>query len=1127
MKRIVTLCIIFALTISSFSVSTGFAANSNKANRKAEIKVKKFIKSDIYDAPGYVSGTLTLPTKEDPVKIVKRYTGLKAKDNDLIVHKKFRNKQSETVVKTEQTYKGIKVRGTFQSFIVDKDGVIKTVSGTNIPDIETKIKGNFSITENEALEISFKDLNREAREAGYTLVEKTLLPNNEGVLCAYSVKISFYLPSLESWEYIIDASSGKIIEKRDALMYESVQVSGYGPFKDFRDSLNGYRGPIPDIKVTPRYEYSLADTTRTAPADVIPVPFKILTYSMTTGRSMNGIVPWELDNYREIASDSDGAFIEDSRKYHEVDAHYFTGKVYEYYKNRFGRYSFDNKGKDMIINCHALFTASDGTTSPNNACYDTWSRQIFLGDGDGRIISTFATPETIGHEFTHAIIDNDSQLQLFYQSGAIHEGLADLFGEAIESYAYETAPDWKKMTAGFTPDIPGDALIDYKNPKEVDYPDHMEDIYQQSSDKLGVHINAAILTKAFSLMSDGGWFHNVAVEGIGIDKVSEVMYKVINEYLSSNTNFVQFAEASVDAAAKIYGEGSREYYSIRAGFHAVGILNSVSQWNRVGESSFELLADTFTTCQLGNKIYVIGGCRDEAMMDYSTELWEYDILLNRWTRKSDMIGPRVYARSIAVGGKIYLLYGQDDIFMESAVTRIDQYDPASDKWSVVSTLPYSEIIPFGQYSAGSIITKSISNKENLLEIKTGQIGAGGSINIKIQGSSDNQIFTDVNAFNPITVSNSTVKYCITDRSYSYYRVVAEVNGAPCTFGLTGYYYKRNTAVAAYDNKLYIIGGSDFTNEYNTSMDIFDTVANQWTLDLQGLEYGRNNPVAALVARDNVPKIYVLFGERYGSDDPTYIEVYDINTGSWSLEGTCPNDITISSPAVTVFKGKLHFVGGRYLYGPTVGNGTTLVYDPATKQWTKDIIPGIASLNGILAVYDSHMYFVGSMGSTVGWIAPVSVDVFEPLRVDGYENSNTIVIQWTKFDNSTSTELTIDGSTKYTGTETSYRYISYNNRTKKHIIKVTQNHPLYGTISSKNLCSVYQVIGDLSRDDMLSDIDVYLLEDYLQGIASLTNTQKVAADVNGDNIIDSMDLNILKDHIMNFNYSYQRIGRIEF
>jgi hypothetical protein len=36
-------------------------------------------------------------------------------------------------------------------------------------------------------------------------------------------------------------------------------------------------------------------------------------------------------------------------------------------------------------------------------------------------------------------------------------------------------------------------------------------------------------------MSNGGNFHNVDVQGIGLHKLTEIMYKVITEYLANRT----------------------------------------------------------------------------------------------------------------------------------------------------------------------------------------------------------------------------------------------------------------------------------------------------------------------------------------------------------------------------------------------------------------------------------------------------------------------------------------------------------------------------------------------------------------------------------------------------------------
>ncbi|MDP4183498.1 MAG: M4 family metallopeptidase, partial [Bacillota bacterium] len=527
---------------------------------------------------------------------------------NFIVNKKFKNNQNKSVIKTQQVYNGIKVKDAQQIYIVGEDGVIESVSGFNINDIEKKLKGSYKLNEREAYNIVKNDLKRDFGKTGdLSNVEKIIVPKDEKLLYAYCVKASFTIPNIESWEYFIDASTGKIIDKKDCLIYENVAVDGKGVFGNTLQ-MNGYRGTIPDVNITPEYSYSLADLTKTPPSGAITKPFKILTYELTTTKTTDSFTNETLDSYRKIASDNDGHFTETQSKYHAVDAHYGASKIYDFYKTKFGRYSYDNNGSNILSNCHALFKYSDGTVDSNNACFDQGTKNIFYGDGDGTQFLGFAGDgETIGHELTHAVIDSEASLEYFSQCGAIHEGLADLFGEAFESYMFNTAPDWRKCTKSYTPNIQGDYYLDFKNPSAKGFPDHMENAYNGSGDNLGVHMNAAILTKAFSLMSDGGSFHNVSVTGIGLDKVTNIMYKVITEYLTPTTNFEEFAESSLVAATALYGASSAEYSAVKSGLQAVGILNDTTQWKKINESPFSLYAKTYATSQESDKVYVLGG----------------------------------------------------------------------------------------------------------------------------------------------------------------------------------------------------------------------------------------------------------------------------------------------------------------------------------------------------------------------------------------------------------------------------------------------------------------------------------------------------------------------------------------
>ena len=148
------------------------------------MEIQKVFINDHHKMPTYLSGRLSLPSKNAPEDIVKNYVNKSSEDtNSCKIEKKFVNEQGETVVKAQQMYKGIKIRGASQSYIIGKDGVIETISGLNIPKVKNLIKGDIKLSENDAKEAVKKDL---------STIEK---------------KVDEYDPELNQWRTISEAPS--------------------------------------------------------------------------------------------------------------------------------------------------------------------------------------------------------------------------------------------------------------------------------------------------------------------------------------------------------------------------------------------------------------------------------------------------------------------------------------------------------------------------------------------------------------------------------------------------------------------------------------------------------------------------------------------------------------------------------------------------------------------------------------------------------------------------------------------------------------------------------------------------------------------------------------------------------
>jgi len=91
---------------------------------------------------------------------------------------------------------------------------------------------------------------------------------------------------------------------------------------------------------------------------------------------------------------------------------------------------------------------------------------------------------------------------------------------------------------------------------------------------------------------------------------------------------------------------------------------------------------SFTAAEVNGKIYVFGGFNDKWGNDGTPELEveEYDPINDIWTKKSANIPtPRVGASSCVINGKIYVIGGS--VPPNIMFSRVEAYDPVADKWT--------------------------------------------------------------------------------------------------------------------------------------------------------------------------------------------------------------------------------------------------------------------------------------------------------------------------------------------------------------------------------------------------------------------------------------------------------------
>ncbi|MCL6511461.1 MAG: M4 family metallopeptidase [Anaerolineae bacterium] len=247
-------------------------------------------------------------------------------------------------------------------------------------------------------------------------------------------------------------------------------------------------------------------------------------------------------------------------------AHDGAAKVYEYYWSKFKRDSIDGRGLPLVSTVNYGSDPSDA----ENAAWIGEAQQMIYGDG-GRIFRPLPYGlDVVGHEFTHGVINSTADLIYEGQSGALNESYADVFGAlidrgnwAIGEQVVKSPPFPTRMLRSLEDPTLG-GRYDPRNPLAgVGQPRTMREYanlpISRRADNGGVHINSGIPNHAAYLLASA----------IGLEKMEQIYYRALTQYLTPRSNFLQAANATVRAAADLYGQA--EIDAVRKAFGQVGI----------------------------------------------------------------------------------------------------------------------------------------------------------------------------------------------------------------------------------------------------------------------------------------------------------------------------------------------------------------------------------------------------------------------------------------------------------------------------------------------------------------------------------------------------------------------------
>ncbi len=411
-------------------------------------------------------------------------------------------------VRLEQSYKGIPVWGKQLAVHLDPQGRIVAVNGQFAPDINVATRPTISQAEAEAAALD--DLMGNQLDDNERAHAQTNVLKDKTQLVVY-----------------VD-DSGK------ATLTWQVTIMTMSPLGQWRYFVNGRREAV-------AHQFDSIEHGR-----------RRMTYASRNGGDIPG---------RLMADEG-----ERSNDAIAQAAHDAAGKVYDFYFNNFKRDSVDGQGSPLVSTVHFGTDPSD----QENAAWIGEAKQMVYGDG-GRIFKPLAYGlDVVGHEFTHGVIDSSASLVYAGQSGALNESYADVFGVLISGTNWEVggsvvkSPPYPTRVLRSLADPGISGTYDPRNPLQgVGQPANMREYanlpMSRRADNGGVHINSGIPNKAAYLLG----------QAIGKDKLAQVYYRTLTQYLTPQADFQAAANATARAAQDLYGDA--EANAARTAWSQVGV----------------------------------------------------------------------------------------------------------------------------------------------------------------------------------------------------------------------------------------------------------------------------------------------------------------------------------------------------------------------------------------------------------------------------------------------------------------------------------------------------------------------------------------------------------------------------
>ncbi len=437
-------------------------------------------------------------------------------------------------VRMSQMHAGIPVWGA-DVVVHSNNGRFRFIAGNRVSNLP-----GFDVTPTVAKETALSsaqaDYGRLVTEPGDPLeysqenAELVIYPQEDGeTRLAWHVEFFTELQSGVDpglWNYFIDAKTGDLISKFNALHHAAATEQASGPGGNEKVE----RSWTNALDVTPSGSEFVMETDRLVTVDMHHLPF------------LGSVVKGPLDNIGDAAIN---------------DAHCFAEITLNQLSEWQGFNSIDNKGFKIKSRVHYGIWF-------DNAFWN--GREMTYGDGLSLFYPLSGALDVVAHEISHGFTSFHSNLTYRGESGGLNESFSDVAGTATEFFMEGATADWdlgadiskrdNPLRFMCEPTKDGSSVDDYANIRKAG----------------DVHFSSGIGNKAFCLSARrlaSGSATGEATQA-SVRRASNAWYHANAAFWTQSTTFKQGCQGILDAARDL-GFTPTEQKAIRDSWADVGV----------------------------------------------------------------------------------------------------------------------------------------------------------------------------------------------------------------------------------------------------------------------------------------------------------------------------------------------------------------------------------------------------------------------------------------------------------------------------------------------------------------------------------------------------------------------------